>query len=322
MIRQGAAFITNGEYFTWDGTNLHWKGLVFIFDDSTAVFNEVANQLTDSPGLTDLANGECIYVDLDRSQNRTIAGTNPLIAVKTTLSLLGQGIPPGSRWVLAWRYGSAVFTRDQSFPVNSSQIVATVSSTGNVQLSASEPTFPANPRVALVDAIATVAIAGGLTRGDAGGLGVDFFGGSGDLVIGGFSHDFNIFLRTTRTQDSVIITGAERWTTSANATVEILNSDDMIAHPGNLLAKFKGWNGIAGQFETGINIQSLGVVSFRNVPVTPSTPAPTLLDPIRSNMFFRNNGELTGQIPPISRDQLCVMYWDGTIVVISESNPY
>jgi hypothetical protein len=317
MIRHGSQF-ANGEWFSWDGTNLHWKGLVFIFENSTAVFNEVANQTTSVAGLTDLADGECVYVDLDRSQNRTIAGLNPLVAVKASLAVLGQGTPPGSRWVLAWRYGADVFTRDQSYPVNSSFNVATVTSTGAVKLSASDPAVPVGPRVATVDTFSNIALAGGLSRGDAAGPGADFFGGSGDLTIGGFSHDFNVQIATTRTQDTTSIQGRQRWTTSANATLEVWNLDDFIAHPENLTAKFKGVNSGTALLETAQNFEAAGAMGFRNVVATPVTPTPTANDPIRSKMFFQTNGQVT----PNTRDQLCVMWFDGAITVISESNPY
>lgn len=321
MIRIGAAF-TNGEYFEWDGTNLHWKGLVFIFENSTAVFNEVANQTTDSSGLTNLADGECIYVDLDRSVNRTISGTNPLVAVKTTLALLGQGVPPGSRWVLAWRYGANIYTRDQSYAVNSSQLVATVSSVGAVKLSASDPSAPTAPRVATVDIPTEVALAGGLSRGDSGGPGADFFGGTGDISIGGYDHDFNINIVTTRTQDIVSVQGVQRWTTSSNASLEVFNGDDMVANNENLLAKFKGFDSGAGQFQTAMWVEAAGAMGFRNVVATPATPVPTATNPIRSKLFFKDNGQAAAQFPPVRRDQLCVMFWDGNVVIISESNAY
>lgn len=321
MIRQGTAF-SNGEYFEWSGTNLHWKGLIFIFENSTAVYNEVANQTSDSAGLTNLADGECIYVDLDRSENRTIGGGTALVAVKTTLALLGQGVPPGSRWVLAWRYGASVYTRDQSYAVNSSQLVATVSSTGDVKLSASDPANPTGPRVATVDIPTEVALAGGLSRGDASGPGADFFGGTGDLTIGGYDHDFNILLTTIRSQDSVQILGQQRFVTSNNATLEVLNSDDMLANPDNLLAKFKGWNSIDVQFQTGVTVESIGAMGFRNIPFGPTIPNPTAADPIRSKVFFQTNGQPPAQPTPICRDQFCIVWFDGTVSIIAESAAY
>jgi hypothetical protein len=317
LIRKGSQF-SNGEWFEFDGTHLHWKGLVFIFENSTATFNEVANQTTDLSGLTNLADGECIYVDLDRSQNRTIGGSNALVAVKASLAVLGQGTPPGSRWVLAWRYGADVFTRDQSYPVNSSFNVATVTSTGTVRLSATDPVSTTNPRVATVDVINEVALAGGLSRGDTGGPGADFFGGAGDVTIGGFNHDHNIILTTTRSQDSVQIRGIQDFATSNNASLEVLNQNNLLTAPNDLIAKFKAFNFGTGFDETAINIESIGAVGFRNTAVTPIIPAPTGPDPIRSKMFFQTNG----QVSPNTRDQLCVMWFDGAISVIAESNLY
>jgi hypothetical protein len=103
LVRAGATF-TNGDWFEWDGTNLHWKGLTVIFDNSTGTYNQIADQTSSLPGLTNLADGECIYVDLDRTQNRS--GGNPLQPVKGQLSTLGVPTSPGRALRLAWRRGS------------------------------------------------------------------------------------------------------------------------------------------------------------------------------------------------------------------------
>jgi hypothetical protein len=75
-MTQGGVFDSNGEAFEWVSNNLHWKDIKFIFDNSTARINEVADQLIDAPGLTDLAEGDCIYVDLDRTVDHTNDGHN------------------------------------------------------------------------------------------------------------------------------------------------------------------------------------------------------------------------------------------------------
>jgi hypothetical protein len=146
LFRAGSTF-TNGDWFSWDGTNLLWKGLTVIFDNSTGTFNQIADQTSSLPGLTNLADGECIYVDLDRTQNRS--GGNALQPVKAQLSTLGVPVTPGARLVLAWRRGSgnqAVVTRDAQFPVNATFVVATTVSTGVVQLHAASTT-PTSPLV-------------------------------------------------------------------------------------------------------------------------------------------------------------------------------
>jgi len=132
MARTGTAF-ANGEYFEWDGTHLHWKGLRIIFPNSTGYFNDIANQTANSTGLTDLADGDCIYVDLDFTQNRT--GGTAIVAAKTSTKLLGSPTIPGGRYIVAWRVGASIFVRDGAWPVGSHFTPATTTSLGVVKLS-------------------------------------------------------------------------------------------------------------------------------------------------------------------------------------------
>lgn len=148
MIRSGTTF-TNGEWFEWTGTDLHWQGLRFLFDNSTAYYNDVQNQTTSSAGLTNLADGECVYVDIDRTTNRT--GGTALTPKKVALTSLGTPATPGSRYILAYRNGTTIYTRDSSFPVGSTFNVATNTSLGIVQLTYAAGT-PATPKVAPQDA--------------------------------------------------------------------------------------------------------------------------------------------------------------------------
>lgn len=140
MIWTGTPF-TNGENFEWDGTNLHWKGLRFLFDNSTGYFNDVADQLVSNPGQTNLADGECVYVDLVRSSNAT-----GLVLVKTLQTTLGPGDPPGSRQVVAWRSGANIFTRGWRYAVGTTGTPATTTSLGLVKLSRTATT-PLQPIV-------------------------------------------------------------------------------------------------------------------------------------------------------------------------------
>lgn len=57
-----------------------------------------------------------------------------LIPAKTTWDALGTGSVPGTRWVLAWCVNNQIFTRNWRYPVGSTFIAATDSSTGVVQL--------------------------------------------------------------------------------------------------------------------------------------------------------------------------------------------
>lgn len=148
LVRNGTSvFVSTGDYFEWVSSNLHWKSLRVVFSNSTGWFNDIADQTSDSTGLTDLADGQCIYVDLDRTTNRT--GGTALVAVKGTTATLGTPLIPGSRMIIAWRIGSNIFTRGNSYYVGATFSVATTSSVGTVKLHQASLT-PATP-VALTD---------------------------------------------------------------------------------------------------------------------------------------------------------------------------
>jgi len=191
LIWSGAPF-AGGEHFEWSGTNLHWKGLRFLFDNSTGFYNVVSDQTVDSAGLTNLADGECIYVDLNRGSNATVA------AAKAVLTTLGPGALPGSRWVVAWRRGTEIFIRGWRFPVGTLFTPATESAQGVVKISRLyDGTATAglsglgNP-IAISDrgGIITVAVGANQTglviTADGGGAGIDAFGGgtSGIGLVG------------------------------------------------------------------------------------------------------------------------------------------
>lgn len=179
MIWTGSTF-SDGENFEWDGTNLHWKGLKFIFDNSTGFYNDVINQTSNSPGLTDLVDGQCIYVDLDRTQNR-VTGINALQAVKANLTTLGPGTVPGSRQIIAWNIAGSIYTRNWRYAVGTTFIPATATSLGVVKLSRNDST-PSQP-VVISDAGGTIvapagASATGLqaTGGTPNGIGITGIG--------------------------------------------------------------------------------------------------------------------------------------------------
>lgn len=115
LIQSGSPFTSNNEYFEWDGTNLHWKGLSFIFANCTGYTNEIADQTTSVANLTNLADQECIYVDIDYRSNLT--GVNAVTCQKANITTLGAATPPLARFVIAVRIGAKVFTRDSNFAV-------------------------------------------------------------------------------------------------------------------------------------------------------------------------------------------------------------
>lgn len=314
MVHAGDPFLSTGEFFEWDGTNLHWQGLRVIFDNSTGYFNEVENQTTDQVGLTDLATGECIYVDLDRTRNRSTG--HQLKAKRGVLKTLGTGVPPGSRLVLVWRHGAQVFTRDQGYSVNSSFHLATTAAAGTVLLSAQDPGTGSAVRVATVTAnTGRQAMAGGVSRGQG-----EFVGGAGDVVIGGGVLDRNIVIGTTFGDRNIRISGPNHFATSGVATLDIQNTGSTGTRADWLndrVARFAAY-GDGGGMETAFIVESLGAVGWRNAPLLPASPVPTELDPIRSKMFFQVNGLAS----PATRDQFCVMWFDGSVTVLAQGPAY
>jgi hypothetical protein len=120
LIRNSASTFTDGSNITWDGTNLLWKGLSIVFDSSNdgsvapGVYkNTIADRTVAAAGYTDLLDGQCVYVDIDRTSN--VAAAILSKAYISTLNATGATIP-GSRYIVAWRIGSYVYSRD--FPVS------------------------------------------------------------------------------------------------------------------------------------------------------------------------------------------------------------
>lgn len=166
MLRTGAGY-TTGDNFAWDGTNLTWQGIKFLFANSTATSNTVQDQLVGSVGLTDLAPGECVYVDLNRATDGSV-----LVPVKAQLSQLGTGAVPGSRYMFAWRpsTGGVPFARGGLFTVGTMVPAASTVTLGGVKLASAFGGTASAPEVPTMDAssssgtLANV-LGGGLTRG-------------------------------------------------------------------------------------------------------------------------------------------------------------
>lgn len=105
--------LSSGSGFQIDSSPLgvRWRGLAFHFDNTPAYTNEIADQLTALPGLTDIGDGDVLYVDVDRQTNRLRSGT-PLTVQRGRLNTLGVGPIPGSRWTIAWNIGGRIYLRD------------------------------------------------------------------------------------------------------------------------------------------------------------------------------------------------------------------
>jgi hypothetical protein len=323
LFRAGATF-TNGDWFEWDGTDLHWKGLTVVFDNSTGVYNDVENQTINSSGLTNLADGECLYVDLDRTQDR-VRGVNGLVAVKAQLATLGTPVTPGARLVLAWRRGSgtqAICTRDAQFPVNATFVVATPVSTGVVKLNVASPT-PTSPVVAVTSAagevlatglqasapattllIGTTASASGVSigAGVAAAIDIDALTSVGVQAGGGVS--------IASTASLVTVSGlstALGYNTAANI---IRDNTSNAASAGRYVVEFDAFNGATYDHLLGVSNKGpldMIEVSSAYTPITPSSG--------RAKLYFTNNGAPS----PGKRQRLTIMWDDGTTTVVAES---
>jgi len=125
IIGLEAPFSSSGQNFditTYSG-NIVWKGLGFTYDNSTQYTTTINDQTTPLAGLTDLVNGQCLYVDLDR-----VTG-NSVQAQKGTLSTLGIGVKPGSRWVIVSMVGGKYFVSGIPFSIGTPFSLPTPAST-------------------------------------------------------------------------------------------------------------------------------------------------------------------------------------------------
>lgn len=175
-----------GDNFQWTlgSQTFEWVGLRFAFANSTGWYNDIADG-TSSP----LADNECLYVDIDRTTNRT--GGTALVMAKALLTSLGAPEVPGSRFIIAWRQGDDIFVRDRDYEVGRIGNVATNIVQGTVRLSYAAGT-PADPVVAPRDAngsilnTATANNAAGFAGvGHGTGAGISGTGGASGASLGG-----------------------------------------------------------------------------------------------------------------------------------------
>lgn len=126
--------------FDWNlGTEtLTWRGLQIAFENSPASYNIISHAA--NPASAVIPDGSCLYVDLQRElPDGTIV--YPAVA---DLNTLGGSVIPGRRFIIAWRIGSLVYTRDRAYEVGVSFAVASTTVLGIVKLSraASTPLAP------------------------------------------------------------------------------------------------------------------------------------------------------------------------------------
>ena len=201
----GSVFSSTGESFEVVAGNLHWQGLSFSYDNSQQFTTTITDQLTSVAGLTDLASGECIYVDLNRTS------TSPIVAQKGSLSTLGLPNKPGSRWVIASRIGSNYYVNGQPWPIGSSFSLATTTHAGVTKISIDAVTTPNPIAVGLNTNISTgygVATCSGVSHNlDVGSA--HTLTSSGDLLIGRGSAagDENVVIKTEGQHFGVTVQG-------------------------------------------------------------------------------------------------------------------
>jgi hypothetical protein len=229
-MTQEGVFDSNGESFEWTGTNLHWKGIRFVFDNSTTYINELQDQLTNSTGLTDLVDGECIYVDLDRSLAHTVGGSNPLFAQKAVLATLSGSSTPGQRWTIAQRIGSKIFIRDQSYPVGSAFKVATIAAAGMIRT-----TINANGTISDPIAVGLADSGAGFYTATCGGISHNTDRGTtlipaGNIIIGrgAASGDGSVFIQSDTEDKPVILYGKTNYAASQSPAVKIVQGDNSV----------------------------------------------------------------------------------------------
>jgi len=205
MTQGSTVFASNGEAFEWNGSNLHWQGIGFIFDNSTARINAVADQLGDQPGVTDLADGECIYVDLDRVVNET--GGNALTAKKGVLNTLGGSAIPGQRWTIASRSGNKIYVRDQPYPVGSAFKLASTTVAGMIRTTINangDISDPIAVGLAKSDSLGNTATCGGVSHNKDNTSTTML--NAGDIIIGrGITGgDHNVIVQTSAGYGTVV----------------------------------------------------------------------------------------------------------------------
>lgn len=179
----GQPVLGNGDNFQWTlGTNtVQWTSLQLAFCNSPAVYNTITN------GTSTLLDGECLYVDVNRSTDAAA-----LTMQRAVRSTLGAPTIPGSRVVIAWRRGNEVFFKDKQYEAGRSFApVASTTTTGTVKLSATALN-PADPIVvplqtggSLVHTALTSGFTGAHFTGNGSGAGVRGDGGATGVGVRG-----------------------------------------------------------------------------------------------------------------------------------------
>ena len=171
--------------FVWtSGTStLEWESLAITFDNSEVYFNNITD---DSAVLS--VDGQCLYVDIDRTDDAT-----PLTAAVDDLLNLGTSGRAGSRLIIAWSVDGEIYTRDRAYEVGRNMSVATTSADGVVRLNLASHA-PLAPIVSTVDASGRV-VGSGLTRGAL---------AAGVLALGNGANDSSVSLSKSGAATAVL----------------------------------------------------------------------------------------------------------------------
>jgi hypothetical protein len=172
----------------WNGTDVTWSGLKILLDHSTAYTNSIINQTAISAPLTTIADGEVIYVEVDRTIDGATLQMTKVTAV--AFNALNPPARPGSRFIILWRKGTNVYSRLDYTPVGIYAGAATETAYGLVKIS--KPNAVAGGPFCIIANASDYAVADGMVTG--GGVNLITFAGS-DLRVGNSSGITNVLIQ-------------------------------------------------------------------------------------------------------------------------------
>lgn len=108
LAMSGDSVFGNNDNFTFNNVSglMSWTGLYMMFENSSGSYK---NDIQDGSAI--IGDGQCAYVDLDRSTTSPAALN---VAIADLQDLQTPNIP-GSRFIIAWRSGNDLLIRDRPF---------------------------------------------------------------------------------------------------------------------------------------------------------------------------------------------------------------
>jgi hypothetical protein len=119
MVYGPRTIVANEDNFYYNAGVLEWMNISLLFENGNGVYR---NDVSD--GSAAMIDGQCLYVDLDRSQDIiATAGAIPpytdgIAANVTDIDLLGTSVIPGRRYIIAWMINGKVHCRDKAYPID------------------------------------------------------------------------------------------------------------------------------------------------------------------------------------------------------------